>query len=271
MAERELDTDGRPISDVGNWHARKHAILRSYVGICRSVRRKFDTCTYLDPFSGPGRARVRETGTIEDGSPLVALAETKRFGAPFTQMMLGDIEEDYVDAVVARVIEQGGNAIWFKGPATDTVPKMIANLNPRGFHLAFIDPFSLGLLHFDIIRQLAAVPHLDMLVHVSVMDLARNLDHNIRGDQDRFDVVAPGWRQRVPAGGSAASRRTAFMGYWVSSIKALGLRVPPAMEIITNAQKGQLYWLALLSHNELAEDFWKKISDAARQSDLFDS
>jgi three-Cys-motif partner protein len=145
----------------------------------------------------------------------------------------------------------------------------VRELDPRGFHLAFLDPFALEPLRFSIIAELAAVKRMDILVHVSVMDLQRNLGQNLAGEQERFDQVAPGWRGRVSGGGGPAARLVDFMRHWLSLIESLGLRVARHTEFITNDQNAQLYWLVLLSHHVLAEQFWDKISGAARQQSLF--
>jgi hypothetical protein len=45
-----------------------------------------------------------------------------------------------------------------------------------GLHFALLDPHNLGALSFSIIEQLAKLKHVDILVHVSVSDLQRNVD-----------------------------------------------------------------------------------------------
>ena len=68
--------DGLPLACVGEWAEQKHARIRKYIDISRAVRRKFvkgkGGATYIDLFCGPGRARVRETTRIVDGSALAA-------------------------------------------------------------------------------------------------------------------------------------------------------------------------------------------------------
>src|SRR5687767_4842370 len=81
--------DGLPLACVGGWAEQKHARIRKYVDISRAVRRMFlegkGGATYIDLFCGPGRARVRETTRIIDGSALVAAKEAIESRTPFSE------------------------------------------------------------------------------------------------------------------------------------------------------------------------------------------
>jgi hypothetical protein len=52
----------------------------------------------------------------------------------------------------------------------------VSAINPRGLHLAFLDPFKLAQLPFSIIEKMLKVQRMDMIIHVSLQDLQRNLD-----------------------------------------------------------------------------------------------
>jgi hypothetical protein len=65
------------------------------------------------------------------------------------------------------------------GPASDTAGEIVKILDPHGLHFAFLDPFNLGDLAFTALEQLANLNRMDMLIHVSVQDLQRNLRRNI--------------------------------------------------------------------------------------------
>src|SRR5258708_5756938 len=90
-------SDGLPIDEVGRWAEEKHARLRAYIEISRGARRMFREgpsriATYIDLFCGSGRARVRGTFRIIDGSPLVAYRAGVSSGHPFTEIHLADAE-----------------------------------------------------------------------------------------------------------------------------------------------------------------------------------
>src|SRR5438034_8413582 len=67
-----LDDDGLPLDEVGPWAKQKLERRRRYVDISRATRRKFvqgtGGATYVDLFSGTGRAIIRDTAEKLDGS-----------------------------------------------------------------------------------------------------------------------------------------------------------------------------------------------------------
>src|SRR3979409_2033082 len=92
-----LDDDGLPVDEVGSWAKDKHDRLRKYVDASKAARRKFvqgsGGATFIDLFCGSGRAVVRETGEVIDGSPLVAYKSAVSGGVPFTEIHIADLSE----------------------------------------------------------------------------------------------------------------------------------------------------------------------------------
>jgi three-Cys-motif partner protein len=207
MAEYEKDSDGLPISVVGEWALEKHERLRRYIEIARGARSKYVSPTapgsyrggasYIDLFSGPGRVRLRDTGEIVDGSPLVAFKAAASGMAPFSEVHLADIEPAFSTAAAQRIVNAGGNAFAYSGTAEHTAKQVMARLNPHGLHLALLDPYNLGDLSFAVVSTLARLKHVDFLMHVSVQDMQRNTDRYTAEDAKAFDRFAPGWRAKV--------------------------------------------------------------------------
>lgn len=80
--------DGLPAEDVGVWAKEKHEYLCRYIDISRAVRSGWTApgkagATFIDPFCGPGRAKVRETGEWIDGGAVAAWKKSCEGGAPF--------------------------------------------------------------------------------------------------------------------------------------------------------------------------------------------
>jgi len=65
----------------------------------------------------------------------------------------------------------------------------IARVNAHGLHFAFLDPFDLAALNFDIIVALSSLKRIDMLVHISQMDLQRNLVSYATKENSPFDAL----------------------------------------------------------------------------------
>lgn len=170
--------DGLPLSDVGSWVHEKHERLRRYISICKAVRQKFrgpgkGGATYIDLYCGPGRARIRETGELVDGSAIVAASAAEASGQPFAQIHVGDVSAEFVRATALRLRAHGITArvVEHVGTAQEIAPRVVESLNRYGLHFAFLDPFGLGDLPLSVIAAFSGLRRADLLVHVSAMDL----------------------------------------------------------------------------------------------------
>jgi three-Cys-motif partner protein len=155
-----LDEDGLPLDEVGSWAKEKHERLRKYVDITRGVRKKWvdgtGGATYIDLFCGAGRAVVRKTGEVIDGSPLVAFKTARDGKVPFSQIYIADESEESGRITQQRLTTAGASVAMEIGPAKDTAVRIAKRLNKHGLHLIFLDPFSLEDLPFSIIQTFAA-------------------------------------------------------------------------------------------------------------------
>jgi three-Cys-motif partner protein len=80
-----------------------------------------------------------------------------------------------VDALRQRFAKLDGSPNYYTEEADTAVDRIVRDLNPKGLHFAFLDPYNLENLPFSIISRLAKLPRMDMLIHVSISDLQRNL------------------------------------------------------------------------------------------------
>jgi len=75
--------DGHAVQCVGEWVPNKHHYLSRYIEATWAARAKYlppkgtGGAAYIDLFAGPGCARIRDTGEIIDGSPLIVLNHEK--------------------------------------------------------------------------------------------------------------------------------------------------------------------------------------------------
>jgi three-Cys-motif partner protein len=261
--------DGLPAEDVGAWAKEKHDLLCRYVDISRGTRGKFigpgkAGATYVDLFCGPGRAKVRD-GEFIDGSCMAAWRKSQEGGSPFSSVLIADLDETRLRAAEARLKAAGAPVHAFHGPATETSAKIVNRLDPYGLHFAFLDPFSLGVLDFRIFQTLARRKRMDVLVHLSKMDLQRNLGRNIVADTSAFDAFAPGWRDVVGTDQGQRAIRTELMEHWKSLVANAGFDPSTEMKLIKGGQEQHLYWLLLVAGHELAHRFWKIASNTDKQ------
>lgn len=264
--------DGLVASEVGIWAKEKHDFLRRYVDICRGARKRFigrAGATYIDLFSGAGRARIRETNEWIDGSAVVAWKASLEGGAPFSQILVADIDEQLRNACVKRLKELGAPVVALEGAAVEAAKEAASTVNPHGLHFSLLDPFNIGELNFSIIETLSKLKRIDMLVHISAMDLQRNLGRNLTAVDDAFDAFAPNWREHVDINVSKHDLRRQVIEYWRNRVAELQVDPSTEVRLITGERNQRLYWLLLAARHELAHKFWSVAANIENQGNLF--
>jgi three-Cys-motif partner protein len=271
----EPDEDGFPREIVGSWAPAKYRRLERYVGISRSVRKGFigpgdAGATFIDLFSGPARVRIKGTQDVRPGSPLVAWLESKRDLAPFTEVHVADADPRLISAADARLRREDAPVLSAEfGPAAEIVDRIVARLNPYALHVAFLDPYNLRALPFDVIRKLATLERMDILVHVSIQDLQRNLRLYIaEGQGSPLDTFAPGWRYKVDTTRPDNLVRAKLYEHWRNLIADLGMGTAEVAEKVSGPQNQPLYWLAFAARHQRALEFWEKIRDIEGEGQL---
>lgn len=264
--------DGLPVMKVGPWSEDKHVALSRYVDAARKARAKWPYASFIDLFSGPGRIVNRESNVISDGGVLSAWRMSLQGGAPFNDVFIGDLDAESVLASEQRLVAAGASVRAFVGSASNTVDEVLAAL-PRGLHFAFLDPFSIEHLDFEIIRKLSLRPNIDILIHFSVMDVQRNVGGDFRLSDSRLDAAAPGWRENLKLDALPKHEQAgAYLQYWEFLVTDLTkMQVAQSKPLFVNMNRGPLYRLIHLSRHPLAQKLWNTAATPiSRQQSLFD-
>lgn len=269
-----VDTvDGLIADDVGRWASEKHERIKKYIDASRGARAGFlpprgtGGASYIELFAGSGRSRIRETGQFVDGSPLVAIKAARASGAPFSELHLNDLDPEKAAALKTRLEKLGASAVTYTDAAETAVGRVVAALNPYGLHFAFLDPYNLEQLPFSIIEKLARVHRMDMLMHVSVQDLQRNLGEHVRpgGVLDKF---IPNWRDDVDENQSLQALRAGLLKCWLERIRSLGMTPSEGIELVSGGKNQRLYWLVFVNRHDLGQKLWNAVRDVSGQADL---
>ena len=273
MGELIGGDDGLPVEDVGPWAKTKHEYLCRYIEMSRATRKKFIGPTnagsvYIDPFCGPGRVFVRR-GEYAEGSCVAAWNASVRGGSPFSKILIADLDEERLRYAEERLRRLNAPVVSFHGPATDTMLPMLKQADRYGLHFAFIDPYNLGALDFSIFQLLSKFRRMDIMVHLSKMDLQRNLDRNMSQALDAFERFAPGWRHAVSFDQAQKGIRTEIVEHWCRLLTQLGTEASPNMRLLTGDKDQHLYWLTLIARHDLAHKFWNTASNPEGQGNLF--
>jgi three-Cys-motif partner protein len=265
-------TDGLPVMEVGAWAFEKHELIRRYVDISREARRKWQNRVLVDLYCGPGRVADRKTPhEIRDGGVLAAYSQSQKNDAPFSKVIIGDTDPLALQACQKRLEQLGASVIAFCEPASVSAPLALQHLPGNGLHLALLDPFNIGHLPFSVISTLAKRSHLDMIIHYSLMDVARNIEMNFIRNAPTFDAFAPGWKDAIDVRQlTKAEARRKFGEHWQGLIRECGYKladIRPVMNL--PGTKNQLYQMLLLQRHPLAEHLWNEIAKPAQRTFSF--
>jgi three-Cys-motif partner protein len=143
--------DGLPVQCVGIWATDKHHYLRQYIAATKGVRAKYlepqghGGAAFIDIFAGPGMVRVRDTGDIHPGSPLVALQHRE---APFSKLVFADQDAANVAALQARTASDTTRVKIIPGDSNANIDQIASDIPKYGLNIALVDPFGLSALKF---------------------------------------------------------------------------------------------------------------------------
>lgn len=261
----ELDEDGYKREIVGPWVKEKHRHIKTYLGSARGARSKFlgsgrPGATYIDVFCGPGKARIRDTTELVDGSAVAVWREAlSAGGAPYSKVYVADIDPECLEASKFRLKRLGAPVEPVSGDALTAIDTIVGKLNPRALHFALLDPYNLESLDFNLIRKLARFDRMDIVAHVSVSDGTRNVALYVTAGP-QLDCFAPGWRNHVEMRGKQVMRDQLFQ-YWLQLVESVGFKVAEHVDVVRNTRGMPLYWLVLLHKHDLPQKLWRGTSD----------
>lgn len=256
-----LGDDNLPVQCVGDW-ARdyKHDILKRYIDASAGPRGKFlhpsprvpfpGGAAFIDLFAGPGRARIRSTGEVVDGSPLIAAKHDKQ---PFTKLIFCELDQDNAAALKQRLRPYGNQAVVIPGNCHDEIDKVLALIPRKGLNIALLDPFAMSEHNVETIHKLAEFEHMDLLIHFPTMGEKRNIG---RGTGERMKkglgIERDVWRSKdiVPAINDLRKRLERF-DYTGEAVRDVA---------VPNNQGGIIYHLVYVSKHPKGDTIWQSIT-----------
>ncbi|MGG1948839.1 three-Cys-motif partner protein TcmP [Trinickia sp. NRRL B-1857] len=171
--EREARFERRIVA-----HVLEKQAQRKHEPVIAEVQREPRQRTYIDLFAGTGRVQVKYTSTFSDGGPLAAWTMAQQRRGTFPHFFVADANPEYWAACDERLRKRGAPVQSVVGRADQTIDWVIPQLDRRGLHLALLDPFNAGNLHFSIIEKLASMPFIDIVVHLSTVSSAKQQRFN---------------------------------------------------------------------------------------------
>jgi len=279
----ECVDDGLFMGQAGPWAMRKLTILSNYLKMVttamRSPMQKWRALHYIDLFSGSGKNRIRESGKIILGSPLLAVSQVH----PFDTCYFVDLNPIALDALRRRCAtttnktrikyfpEDGNKAVLRIAAEIKGIDQQYIMGKGWSFNVAFIDPYALQL-EWDTIKTLAKMSIMDLIIYYPLLALNRNMKncYNTRRP-NKIDAYFGGLEWRVVyrdflEGKIPRVHRALLDLYW-EKLDDLGyVENKQTEQFIKNAKKNAtLYGLIHAGKNPLACKFWDQ---ATKTDDL---
>lgn len=253
--------DGLPVQCVGPWATDKHFYLRQYIDATRAVRARYlppkgrGGAAFVDLFAGPGIVRIRDTGEIHDGSPLIALRHEH---APFSRLIFCDLDPDNVRALRARTSKDHERTTVLQGDCNKTIEQIAEKIPPFGLNIALIDPFNLEALKFSTLKRLAEFTRMDLVIHFPTGDIKRNLGQSSNTKRWLDEALGTNtWSSQISSMTDVAGlieifkKQLSTLGYLSQQVRS---------EPIKNSQNLPLYYLVYASKSERGDSIWQSIT-----------
>lgn len=268
------------LPEIGSWGEEKYQLVRCYAQIfASSMKDKWQCRVYIDLFAGAGKAKIKESGKIVDGSPLIALSVEN----PFDRYIFCDHDPLNIVALTDRVKTDypDMDTHFVHGDANDSVDKilsLIPSFSPSFKVLAFcfVDPFKIDNLKFETLKRLSA-KYMDFLVLIPTgMDARRNVSYYMKPESKKVDefIGRSNWRNEWPQAEMRGENfGLFFMKQFCTSMDEIGYKyttAADAVDIRLPEKNISLYHLAFFSKHPLAHKFWGDVKKYSKQQlDLF--
>ena len=260
--------DGLVTNPIGPWAEEKYRYVGMYAEMfATGMKNKWPRRLYLDLFSGPGYSRVRDTGRVVLGSPMIALS----LPDPFDEYVFSDESPEALDALRIRVagLDQQLPVTYIPGDANVAVARIVtvvsATPSKSTLSFCFLDPYKLNI-HFQTVERIAEGRAVDFLILLALyIDANRNIQWYVGDDNPTIDLFLgdhtwrPRWKTAELAGDSIvkflANEYSARMG----QIGYLTMTLEDMVKVSTRDKRLPLHYLAFFSKHAKGLEFWRAV------------
>lgn len=263
--------DDLSMRESGSWAAEKLDYLARYIDVFEtSMRQKWPVRYYIDLLAGPGKNRVRDSGAILLGSPLLALTTTY----PFTGYFFTDLSDENTRALQQRcTVSPNYPQVDIRtGDCNDLVSDIVAHIrrdDKHSLNLGFLDPDGMEL-RWETVAKLASMRRMDLIINYPQGGLNRCMRRAFEAKGlTAVDLFFGGreWRDIYKA---YVERKVQgvhrhLIDLYRGKLQALGYQVLEDKEtgdepLIRNAAlRTPMYRLLFASKHPLGHDFWQRI------------
>jgi len=263
-----LDDDGLITPEVGGWAEDKYKLVALYANLfATGMKAKWDERVYIDLYAGAGRAKIKGTGKLVLGSPLIALTVK----VPFDHYIFCEFDPPKLDALTKRVqlAAPSAKVEYVADDCNQAVDRILAKMpsfskTHKVLSLCFVDPYDIGI-KFATMKKLSSRA-VDFLVLLAFhMDANRNYSHYLKPKSSKVDdfLGNTGWRVHWNDAQNTGMSFPQFLAReyakQMASLRYLENPMYRMKEVRSDERNLPLYHLALFSRHETAYHFWDEV------------
>lgn len=263
--------DGLYMRVYGPWTEIKLDYLARYIEIFETAMRdKWKNRNYIDLFAGCGKIKVKKSGRILLGSPLIALNTTH----PFTGYHFVDKSKRYIELLEKRCAASliRNRVSIYTGDCNIVVSEILNNLKPnnnKSLNLAFLDPYGFEL-HWETVVKLASMKRMDLIIYFTQMGFTRYIrEASLEEGQTAIDLFFGGreWREVYQRMQGKRGIQRAMIDFYKSKLRKLGYSEVfqggeelGSEPLISDKKRNiSLYRLLFASKHNLGHKFWEEV------------
>lgn len=253
--------------DVGAWTEDKYKLVWLYDSLFSTgMKNKWEARVYIDLFAGPGVAKIKGTGKLLWGSPLLALQVKDRFD----KYIFCEKDALYLDALKKRAkrITAESDMSFITGDCNEQVEAICAQIpkaskDYRVLSFCFVDPYDLSV-RFSTIKRISE-SYVDFLVLLALqMDASRNMSNYLNPSNRKLDefLGRDDWRERWARQSSTKGFPQFLAEEYAGQMQTLGYLPVPfhrMKQVRSDLRNLPLYRLALFSRHDLGYQYWDEV------------
>jgi three-Cys-motif partner protein len=278
--ESSLPSSSACTREIGAYaDADKLTFLRKYLYVyAYIISNNFPRMWYVETCAGPGVGRVRGSGRLVLGSPLLAMTNEPYFhGFRFIEA-----DHDCAEALRERAgrYAPGLDVMVIEGDCNSQSPRAIQDIPNDDHFLAFLDPEGLELKWETSIVPLAERPNSELYINFTFdMAIKRNIaptqspGHELAvteymGTDAWKDLRDAYYEERI----SFDQLREGFLGLYEDGLKEFGFQHFAVSKIVRSDNNQPLYYLLSASRVGVAKKTMDQVMKVRRgyQAALFD-
>ncbi len=252
--------DGLMIPEVGEHSKYKHHFIRRYIDVFTTAMKgkRWSGLHYVDLFAGAGIERLRDSGILEWGSPMIAAHAPH----PFERLHLCERDEKKHDALTRRISLIRPDSQIVTGDANEQASAIVQAIPEKTLSLCFLDPYG---LHIDLQTiKVLAVKRMDLIVFFpDRVDALRNWAayylEDPESNLDRCLGDSIDWRTRLreaPPHRQAEVLRDTYIEVIRTELKYREID----FERVATTSGQPLYYLIFCSRDPASSRLWRRIA-----------